>query len=386
MASVQRSKRNGKPYGDYFVVYRDLPDPVTGKRRQVWEDTGTRNKRRAELRAQEIEELLAAGKSPSAAAITFEDAWERRMATITLSGTTRPRTKNVYDTHFKTYFGGMQVRMLNCKQVFVAFKEQLAGKGLANKTVGNVMSELRAFINWCHANDYISEEPKPDWWDIPKGHSRNQRPLTYQQVEELADAVGGDNLVRKVFVLFSAYVGTRMGETRAIRWEDFSEGMTEVWVRRAWQGKTTKDWTKTGDTRHTPLMPRIRQALEELRVQQGMPTTGWVFADEEGKVMDGDNFRHRYFNTGKSKVGLDTYTVHDLRHGTCSLMHKKGATPRQIMDWLGWSNLTTLLRYLHNFDEEHDVIERMQQGWEDAMCADTDNDPDDASEVWSCCL
>jgi len=385
MASVQRSKRNGKPYGNYYVVYKDLPDPVTGRRHQVWEHTDTRNKRRAELRAQEIEELLAAGRSPSVAAITFEDAWERRMATIALSGTTRPKTQNVYDTHL-TYFSGRQIRTLNCKQVFALFREHLRDKGLADKTVGNVMSELRAFINWCYTNEYLTEEPKPDWWDIPKGHARNQRPLTYQQVEELAQAVGGDNLMRKTFVLFSAYVGTRLGETRAIRWEDFSDGLTEVWVRRAWQGKTTKDWTKTGDTRHTPLMPRVRQALEELREQQGNPAEGWVFADEDGKAMDGDNFRQRHYNKGKAAVGLDTYTVHDLRHTCCSLMHKAGATPREIMDWLGWKNLTTLLRYLHNFDEEHDIAERMQQRWGEATGAHTQRTADDAGDEWSCCL
>lgn len=385
MATIKKCKRDGKEYGQYYVVYRDVADPLTGRRRQVWEPAGT-NKRRALAHLAEIEEMLVAGTSPNVQRITFAHAWQARMNAASMSGTTRPRTENVYKTHFEPYFGGKQVRSLNTKQVFTAFKTHIRAKGIADKTVANILSELRAFMNWCYASDYISVEPKADWWDIPKGHSRNQRPLTYQQVEALADAVSGGDILKRAFVLFSAYVGTRLGETRAVRWEDFSEGMTEVWVRRAWQGKTTKDWTKTGDTRHTPLVPRVREVLEELRVSQGNPAEGWVFADENGNAMDGDNFRHRYYDKGKKKVGLGTYRIHDLRHTCCSLMHKAGATPREIMTWLGWKNLTTLLRYLHNFDEEQDIAAKMQERWTEAMSLDAQNQPDDAHRDWSCDL
>lgn len=379
MASIQKN------HGQYFIVYRDAPDPVTGKRKQVWEPVG-KNVRNARLRLNQIEEMFEVGKTPSIENITFADAWKKRMAAVSLSKTTEPRTQNVYKNHLAPYFATTRVRTITSKQHITDFTIYLRDGGMSDGMLRTVKIELRTFLNWCHKNGYLPVKPQADWWDIPKGRARSRKPLTYKQVEALAEATGKGILVRKALVLWSAYVGTRLGETRAVKWEDFSDGMTEVWVRRAWKGKTCENWTKTDDTRHTPLMPRVREVMEELRAQQGFPTKGWVFVDDDGKVLDADNFRQRHFKPAKESLGLNEYDLHDLRHTGCSLMHKAGATPREIMQWLGWSELTTLLRYLHNYDEEPDMLNEMQRAWSERNGLDTEAAASDASDEWSCCL
>lgn len=371
-------------HGQYYAVYRDpAPDPVSGEKKVVWHPLG-KNERVARVRLNDIETLLEQGRSPRLTNITFADAWKKRVAVASVSDSTRPKTRNLYDTHFDKYFGSRQVRTLCSKQVINEFTEHVRKKGMKDGTLRVVLTELKAFLNWCYASEYLPVEPRKDWFEIPRGHARNQKPLKYEQVEALAAV--HQRLLHRAFVIWSAFVGTRLGESRAVRWEDLSDGWTEVWVRRAWAGKTLNDYTKTGDTRHTPIMPRVREVLRQLHEAQGCPTEGWVFTEDGEKPMDADNFRQRYYSEAKATVGLGTYTIHDLRHTCCSLMHKAGATPREIMEWLGWKNMQTLLRYLHNYDEDHDIADWMQQRWSEAMTHDAEEGADDASDGWSCCL
>ena len=357
-------------HGQYYAVYRDpIPDPITGKRKQIWDPLG-KNQRIARVRLNEVETLLEQGQSPRRERISFSEAWSKKVAAATVSESTKYKRASLYKRHLEPYFGSKPVKSLNSKQVFTEFTIYCRSKGMKDTTLRNVQIDLKAFMNWCWASDYLLVRPQKDWIEIPKSHPRQQRPLTFKQVEELANAIDSHY---KVFVLFSSYVGSRLGETRAIKWEDFSDGMTEVWIRRAWTAKVLKDYTKTDGTRHTPIMPRLREALEELRLSQGSPRKGFVFTDKSGNPVDGDIYRQRYHNKATKLVELDTYTIHDLRHTACSLLHKAGATPREIMEWLGWANMDTLLRYLHNYDEENDIAQRMQERWEETNKVHTED-------------
>jgi len=351
-----------KDHGQYFAIYRDpIPDPVTGKRKQRWDPLG-KNIRVARVRMNEIEKLLEQGKSPRRQNITFGEAWRRRMLVGSFSNTTRPKMESLYARHLEDYFGSRPVRTLNSKEVVSEFTIHCRECGMKDGTLTIALSTLRAMLNWCYASEYLETKPRPDWFEFPVKGSRKLRPLTFDQVERLAAAVDEHY---SVFILWSAYVGTRLGESRAIDWDDFNDDMSEVWIRRAWQNGVLVAFTKTEDVRHTPVIPRLRKELLALKERQGGPTHGLVFTDKSGNAMDADIFRQRYFNPAKQRAGLSAYTIHDLRHTCCSLMHKQGqATAREIMQWLGWSELTTLLRYLHSFDEKHAVCDKMQENWD----------------------
>lgn len=360
MASMQRS------HGQYYAVYRDRQ-----RKRQIWYPLG-RNLRAARRLFCDIEDMLETGRDPLLEKTTFADAWAERMKVAEISPSQRPKMVSLYKTHLKKYFNGVEIATVNSKRAITAFKSHLIDLDTRPGTIRQVLIALKAFLNWCWESDYLRSEPKATWFEIPRGRERKLRPLTFAQVEALASAQ--KTTERSMFVLWSAYAGTRLGETRALDWQDLNSDKSEVWVRRAWKGKCLADYTKDGSDRHTRIRPVLRGRLDEYWVARGKPTTGFVFAYPDGRPLDGDILREQY-DRAKRTVGLGDYTIHDLRHTACSLAHQAGSTPAEIMRDFGWADLQMLKRYLHPYDRGADEVDsKMQRQWEQEMSAASEAD------------
>ena len=72
--------------------------------------------------------------------------------------------------------------------------------------------------------------------------------------------------------------------------------------------------------------PEIRPLTrEEEALRRGWKhLPAWVFCNETGKPLDGDNLRHRIFHRVLAKAGLRCIRLHDLRHTFASLLIQQG--------------------------------------------------------------
>lgn len=343
-------------HGSWYVVYRD-----PGRKRQIWENCGKRQ-RDAEDRCSDIELSLARGISPFAERLTFAEAWERWMHLKELSETTRADYGSIYRTHIEPFFVGESIRLRDIDpSVIDDFILSRRKAGIRDGRLIRVLITLKAFLNWCASRDYLPTKPTASWFAMPKSMPKKVTPLTVPQIEALI-AVTSPRY--RVFVAFLAYTGTRLSEAISVRWIDLDPEFTEVWIRRKLEVETVRDYTKTRGDRHTPIIPRLRELLLAYHAEQGYPTDGWLFTRVSGRLIDKNSFRKDIFKPSLRRAGLDsTIRIHDLRHSCASLLHASGTMPRDIMDALGWKQMSTMLRYTHSMDSGAQIARRMHEKW-----------------------
>lgn len=123
---------------------------------------------------------------------------------------------------------------------------------------------------------------------------------------------------------------------------------------------------KTKRSRRTvPMLPPVRDALKAHRERQnfdrmmagadweGTDWPGLVFTTEHGGPLGGD-IAYKHFLRVLTHAGIPPVRVHDLRHGAASLLAAAGIPPRDAMELLGHSNIsTTLGLYTHSNPANH---------------------------------
>lgn len=357
MASVRQH------HGSWYVVYRD-----PSRKRQVWENCGKQSLD-AEDRCLEVEQQLARGASPFAERLTFADAWERWLGLKDLSETTRADYESIYRTHLEPFFvrEGIRIREIEPTTIDDFILSRRAA-GMNDGRLIRVLICLKSFLNWCNSRDYLPTKPTASWFAMPKSVPKKVTPLTIAQIEAL---IASTPPKYRLFVAFLAYTGVRLSEGTTVKWEDFDDGFTEVWIRRKLEVTAVRDYTKTRSDRHTPIIPRLRELLVAHHAEQGSPTNGWLFTRPCGKVYDKNTFRKDVFKPSLARAGLDTSTrIHDLRHGCATLMHASGTMPRDIMEALGWRQMNTMLRYTHSTDTSDQISKRMHDKWVAEMASE----------------
>jgi integrase len=91
----------------------------------------------------------------------------------------------------------------------------------------------------------------------------------------------------------------------------------------------------------------LTQALADLHTERqietsanGWPTVPqWVFCNEAGGLLDGDNLRHRAFYNLLKASGLRKIRFHDLRHTFASLLLQQGESPVYVKEQMGHSSI-----------------------------------------------
>lgn len=154
--------------------------------------------------------------------------------------------------------------------------------------------------------------------------------LTPKRAREIVAAVRGDPLEPLWLLLLGS--GLRRGEALGLDWTDVDLDRATVSVRA---GKTR------ASLRTVPIPAFVVTAL---RVTRGI--SGPVFVGRYGRLT-GSEASHAWPKVLKA-AGLPVMRIHDLRHGTATLMLQSGTPMRVIADQLGHANPETTARvYAH---------------------------------------
>ncbi|HXE65354.1 MAG TPA: site-specific integrase [Bryobacteraceae bacterium] len=177
-------------------------------------------------------------------------------------------------------------------------------------------------------------------------------------------------------ILFSVALGTRRGETLAVRWVDLDLEAGIVSIRRSIE--QTKDSlrfkeTKGKGARILPLPGLLVEALKshETEQKEQAATLGrehnsgcLVFPNDGGGIWRPDNFTSA-FVTLTEKSGLKGVRFHDLRHSHASQLLRQGVHPKIVQERLGHSGIAvTMDIYSHVLPG---MQEQAAQGFDDAL-------------------
>ncbi len=166
------------------------------------------------------------------------------------------------------------------------------------------------------------------------------------------------------FVLtFTLATGMRPGEVQALQWKDCDLKAGTVAVRRTLVHLKGGAWQlgepKTRLSHRTIPLPRsvtrelvthrVAQAAHRLRLGSAYQDHDFVFANETGGPLDGQNLAYRTLKPILKAAGLPSqFRWYDCRHCCATLLLAAGENPKVVSERLGHATVAfTLDRYAH---------------------------------------
>lgn len=217
------------------------------------------------------------------------------------------------------------------------FKADKLASGQQPKSVNNLLTVLRALLNYAEQNQRLARVPRI----VPLKVPDDQR-LMFLDFAETERFMSAAPLEWKTFLLVALKTGLRLGELLALKWEDIDLVKKRLIVRRTlWQHQEVAP--KSGKTREVPLSDDALTALKNHRHLRGP----YVFCAENG-----DRLTHRILSRVVPHVcvraGLTKrLTMHSLRHTFASHLVMRNVPLKAVQELLGHSTITMTLRYAH---------------------------------------
>ncbi len=209
---------------------------------------------------------------------------------------------------------------------------------LAPKTIANHLSVLRKLLALAKEYGDLAEVPKIQMPRIPDTAFDF---LTFDEADRVVAAA--DEGQWRTMILVAVRSGLRIGELRALRWEnvDLVRGAIHVRENATILGKTKAP--KNLRFRHVPIGPETVAALKAHRHLRG----DFVFCKEDGAMLLEHECKHPCKRASKrAGIGRIVYW-HVFRHTFASHLAMRGVPLKAIQELLGHSSMTMTNRYAH---------------------------------------
>jgi integrase len=308
--------------------------------------------------------------------------------------TIRPATTAVYRLHIgylKAHLGGILLTKLTAEDISRAYRaimeasakkvaehqrrqaalnELNARQGLpptklppvraaGTATLHRVHSCLRAALNVAVRSRRLAFNPALGV-ELPPEQRAPVAPWEAAELGQYLDFVQGHRLAALFEVL--AFCGLRRGEALGLMWSDIDFERGQLVVRRqllnAWEnGAPTYGEPKTANGRRIVeldsttlgnlLAHRLQQDAERALWATAYEDFGLVFTQENGRPLDPSRVT-KTFGQLAASAGLRHIRLHDLRHGSASLMLAAGIPVEVVSKRLGHSSINlTMDTYSH---------------------------------------
>jgi integrase len=228
-----------------------------------------------------------------------------------------------------------------------AFKATRKAAGLAAKTINEEIGLLAKILRTAH-----------EWGEIDKLPviKRLKQPpatfdfLDFEEAERLLAAAEKEADPWHAMIPVACLTGLRVGELRALGWDDVDLVARRIHVRQAADDRGELHPPKNGRPRIVDLPQRAVEVLRKHKHLRG----AFVFCREDGSMLKRWHCesRRRRGETGPlsrvcKRAGLRQVGWHVLRHSYCSHLVMRGANLVEVKELAGHSSLTMTMRYAH---------------------------------------
>jgi len=221
--------------------------------------------------------------------------------------------------------------------------DQLVSRGLDPSTIRNTLLPLRAILRRAVSRGEIALNPTTGI-ELPAVRGRRERIATPEEAASLIAVLrSGDRAVWAT----AMYAGLRLGELRAIRWEDVDLATGVIKVERSWDSKDGLIEPKSqAGRRKVPVPAVLRDFLVEHR-QITKRSERLAFGRNSDTPFSPSSLRARALAAWK-KAELEPITLHEARHTFASLMIAAGVNAKALSTYMGHSSvMITYDRYGH---------------------------------------
>jgi integrase len=284
---------------------------------------------------------------------TLRDAAERFLAGID-DGTIRtrqgrlykPSTRRAYrrslEAHVLPELGGSRLSEIRRADV-QDLADRLGAAEFDASTIQNALMPLRVIYRRALRRGDIAVNPTADL-DLPAVEGRRDRIASPAEAEALLAAL--DETDRAIYAT-ALYAGLRLGELRALRWEDVDLERNVLRVERAWDALEGVIEPKSKAGRRTvPIGKTLRAYLLRHQLASGR-RGGLVFGRTPTVPFDTGGIWKRS-RKAWTAAELSPLTLHEARHTFASLMIAAGVNTKALTDYMGHASVrVTFDRYGH---------------------------------------
>lgn len=250
----------------------------------------------------------------------------------------------------------------------------LKDKGLSSSTVNQICALLNRALKQAGQEGYVEKAPvirrlKEEKISAGKALDKRERNHLDDYLRKKNDPA----------VMLGAYMGLRLGEVCALKWEDLDLENGLLYIRRSVQclsldqqtrkllgieasSKTTylvKAPKTPESSRILPIPEAVRRQLGELKLRRGCEGDGYVFGTRKSPCKPRTLQKH--FAMVCKKYLNQRHGFHALRHTFATRFIENCNNPEMLRGLLGHSDISiTLGCYVHSGDEEkRKAIEQM---------------------------
>ena len=264
----------------------------------------------------------------------FADKWFNTYVMTNNKPSEQLNKRMAIKNHLKPFFGKMDIDKITPLNI-EEFKAKKQAEGKCNKSINNYLGMLGKCLNCAEEWDLIDKAPRIKPLKVPPQKFRFFTEEKYNQILEEAKKIDEEFYE---MVLFTLRTGVRVGELKALKWEDIDFKNKNVTIKRSIVNGIIGS-PKSNKIRTIPLAQDI---LEVLKAKKQTPNDSDLFNPQKSRFS-----LNRALNRVCKKLSFGVSSWHDLRHTFASKLSNNGVPLQVIQALLGHSDLKMTQRYAH---------------------------------------
>jgi len=264
----------------------------------------------------------------------FADKWFNTYVMTNNKPSEQLNKRMAIKNHLKPFFGKMDIDKINTLNT-EEFKAKKQAEGKCNKSINNYLGMLGKCLNCAEEWGLIDKAPRIKPLKVPPQKFRFFPEEKYSQILDEAKKIDEEFYE---MVLFTLRTGVRVGELKALKWEDIDFRNKNVTIKRSIVNGIVGS-PKSNKIRTIPLAQDI---LEVLKAKKQTPNYSELFNPQKSRFS-----LNRALNRICKKLNFGVSSWHDLRHTFASKLSNNGVPLQVIQALLGHSDLKMTQRYAH---------------------------------------
>lgn len=304
---------------------------------------------------------VARGEFRAFSRVTFEaysTEWIDSYAGRTKNGigeNTRDDYRKTLERSAIPFFGRKRLTEIEPRDI-KRYAAHVASRGLARDTVRLALAPVKALLATAVEEGLIRSNPALGLRNllpqVPDDQLSSEvvKALTEEELGRLLDALPAE---WRLFFVFLAQTGVRIGEAVEVRYRDLDLGRQLLNVeRRFYRGRV--GLPKGRKTRRVRLTSDMAKSLWSARKDGHAIDDDLVFTSERGARIDQSNLMSRVLKPAARAAGIgDWVGFHAFRHTCATVLFRGGWNAVQVQKFLGHADAGfTMRRYIHLLDDD----------------------------------
>ncbi|MDY3854430.1 MAG: site-specific integrase [Butyribacter sp.] len=293
----------------------------------------------------------------------------------------KPKTIQENVSDWNTFFKDTQLANMPLKEIYPItlirfFREVTKNRTYTHKRISNARSILNGIMSYAIEEELISHNPVSDvdfsMFCYKPVENQSNNVFSKEEATTLLTYLQSINEPYALAIQLSFYLFIRVGETKALRWNDVDWDKKTIYLHGQVlternlnddltfsKRKVTISNQMKGNTSHGFRTQYLTEnAIIILQKAHALNPDGEYIFEPNGNVMTTDSFNRRLKKYCK-ECGIPYYSSHKIRFFNASTAYN-GENLVTISRLMGHSEVETTLHYLRNVHKEDDNISAFQ--------------------------